>query len=600
MKTIIKVKKKDNGKIQYLTEVLPEIPTNTILCKTLTGLGATYSEIKAKRNSIILEPNKPVIAGKTKNPVHQNDNLIGVFEGVSTDKIIDYLNKTVKKKKYIKIITTPESFYKVQVAMDEMEINIATDCFLLYDECHKIVEDVDYREDITLPMDLFFQCENKALVSATPHVFTDERFKCFNTIEIVPNFDYKKDINLHITNNVLQSMKETISAFCPDKPIFIFCNSTDNIYAMMKQIDIMDESAVFCSKKSVDKLKLTGFKSVSEIWEPKEMKRFNWMTSRFYNALDIEIEVQPIVVLFTDSYFTEYTCFDPTTDTIQCVGRFRNGVSEIHHITNTNSHLRTTTREDAMQYVHESKVVYDTISRFKRQASNLITINVLGDTLKCLPFTKWVNPDLSINTFAIDNYIEDEVVKSYYSNQELLINAYRTNDHFNTIVTEDNYPLGDYERLCRNNKSMSIKEKRKLIVDQLVRLNEDKTGLCFILESDIRAADSFIVDAYYLIGKEEIERLKYNRKRITEAMIIAKYKQKIRGTEMVRLVNNIFHEGRWYEAKFIKTELSRLYKLLGIDPLQAVTSHTINDFFLADERRKKNGRGYYLIKRLTA
>ena len=30
------------GKIQYLTEVLPQIETNTILCKTLTGLGATY------------------------------------------------------------------------------------------------------------------------------------------------------------------------------------------------------------------------------------------------------------------------------------------------------------------------------------------------------------------------------------------------------------------------------------------------------------------------------------------------------------------------------------------------------------------------------
>ena len=41
------------GKIQYLTEVLPQIETNTILCKTLTGLGATYSEIKAKRHSII-------------------------------------------------------------------------------------------------------------------------------------------------------------------------------------------------------------------------------------------------------------------------------------------------------------------------------------------------------------------------------------------------------------------------------------------------------------------------------------------------------------------------------------------------------------------
>ena len=60
MKTI-SIKQNELGKVQYLTEVLPEIPTNTILYKKLTGLGATYGEIKAKRNSIIIEPNVPVI-----------------------------------------------------------------------------------------------------------------------------------------------------------------------------------------------------------------------------------------------------------------------------------------------------------------------------------------------------------------------------------------------------------------------------------------------------------------------------------------------------------------------------------------------------------
>ena len=33
------ISKDKNGKIQYLTEVLPMIPTNTILYKKLTGLG---------------------------------------------------------------------------------------------------------------------------------------------------------------------------------------------------------------------------------------------------------------------------------------------------------------------------------------------------------------------------------------------------------------------------------------------------------------------------------------------------------------------------------------------------------------------------------
>ncbi len=31
-----------------LTDIYPQIETNTILCKTLTGVGAIYSEIKTK------------------------------------------------------------------------------------------------------------------------------------------------------------------------------------------------------------------------------------------------------------------------------------------------------------------------------------------------------------------------------------------------------------------------------------------------------------------------------------------------------------------------------------------------------------------------
>lgn len=114
------------------------IPTNTIiLYKKLTGLGATYGELKAKRNSIIIEPNKPVISGKCKDPKHKDDNLFGVFEGVYTDNIIAYIERSIKQKKHFKILTTPESFYKVQEAFDEMEIDIRFNCFLLFDECHK-------------------------------------------------------------------------------------------------------------------------------------------------------------------------------------------------------------------------------------------------------------------------------------------------------------------------------------------------------------------------------------------------------------------------------------------------------------------------------
>ena len=159
----ITASKKANGKIQYLTEILPEIPTNTILYKKLTGLGATYGELKANRNSIIIEPNKPVISGKCKDPKHKDDNLFGVYEGVYADNIMAYIERSIKQNKHFKILTTPESFHKVQEAFEEMDMDIRYNSFLLFDECHKIVKDSGFRPDIALPMDLFFECENKAI-----------------------------------------------------------------------------------------------------------------------------------------------------------------------------------------------------------------------------------------------------------------------------------------------------------------------------------------------------------------------------------------------------------------------------------------------------
>lgn len=94
MKTkYIEISKTPDNTIQYLTEVLPEIPTNTILYKKLTGLGATYGEIRANRSSIIIEPNVPVIVGKCNDDKHKDDNLFGVYEGIYTDDIIKIFRK---------------------------------------------------------------------------------------------------------------------------------------------------------------------------------------------------------------------------------------------------------------------------------------------------------------------------------------------------------------------------------------------------------------------------------------------------------------------------------------------------------------------------
>ena len=62
------------------------------------------------------------------------------------------------------------------------------------------------------------------------------------------------------------------------------------IYQLIEKLGITEQSTVFCATKSVDKLKRKGFKCAYENWDKAHMKQYNFFTSRFYTALDIELE----------------------------------------------------------------------------------------------------------------------------------------------------------------------------------------------------------------------------------------------------------------------------------------------------------------------
>lgn len=593
---IIQINKNENGKIQYLTEVLPMIPTNTILYKTLTGLGATYGELKTDRNSIIIEPNVPVIVGKCNDPKHKENNLFGVYEGVYTEDVIKYLEKSADKR--IKILTTPESFQKVKDAFELMDMDIYGTCFLLFDECHKIVKDADYRSDITLPFDDFFLFNEKALVSATPISFSDPRFEMqkFQIIRIEPAFEYKLPVSLIHTNNVLEQLKRTLDKL-DATDICLFVNSTDMIYSFIKQLDIENESTVFCAKKSVEKLKNKKFKHAFEQWSKSKMKKYNFFTSRFYNALDIELKIKPTVIMISDVYFSEYSMIDPHTDAIQAIGRFRNGVNRVCHIFNTNPNLPVRTEEEIGIYLQVSKEVYDKIKTFYDCATSEDARKAYREALKVLPFNQMLNKDGKENFFAIDNYVDEALLKSSYNAQEKLIASYRSNRLFDLDVESAYFPFGDFERLKKESKYTSLKDKRKEVVRQLELLKgDDETEMIRNYKEDLRKADSFIYGAYEEIGKEMIESLDYSVKRIKEAMILKQHREKTEGTEFIQLIKNSFKVGQKYTKKYIKEELTRIYALTGVTPQKTITGQSIKEFFHVKEINTGGSRKFLLVE----
>lgn len=571
------------NKGQYLSDVMHEIPTNCILSKRIPGCGATTLELKTNHNSIIIVPNVPVINSKCQ----KNENILGVFERIDEQEIVEYL----KSHQCYKIMTTPESFPKVKKACELCGLNIYTDFFLLDDECHQLVKDVDYREEIVKPMDDFFQFERKALVSATPIGFSDPRFKGFKTIEVCADFDYQQKIQVVHTYSIAKTVKDYKESH-NDNKVCIFFNSVDGIYSLMDQLNILNDATVYCAPKSRFKLKSEyGFTNAYDVWSADTMKQYNFFTGRFYTAFDLDLEREkPDLLMITDPFLSPYTVLDVDTDCIQICGRFRHGISSATHIYKTNEEIVAKTREQLEWEFSGHEFAFRTIQSLYNSTDSKELRYGLGEALETLPFRTYLNPDLTKNWFRIDNEIHDQLALAKYKFIGQLDIAYENCHYFIPTFDYKPYNAND-EKLRKLSSARSTKDKRRRMVQLLNEIGEPDSEYAIDFINEIRKIDPFIVEAYELLGKERIEELKYNKRKITEEMIMLQRK----GNKVVKLIKNSFTVGHAYTNKFIEEELKRIFNMVHIHPEKPIKGSMIKDYFLTMDWRKKDKRGYRLV-----
>ena len=182
-----------------------------------------------------------------------------------------------------------------------------------------------------------------------------------------------------------------------------------------------------------------------------------------------------------------------------------------------------------------------------------------------------------------------------YHDSIRLYQGYDECGYFEVTTSNITYKYGDFERLKIKNTTIPIKEKRKLIIEQLEVLKEDETEMAMQFLNELRHADSLIVEAWEVLGKQAIEELDYNPKLIREKIILTLHEKTAKSSDVIRMVNNSFKPKRWYKSRFIKQELKRIHELLGVPKSKAITAKEICKYFEAVERRTNEERGYYLI-----
>ena len=575
------------AKGQYLSDVMNEIPSNCILSKRIPGCGATTLELDTNRSSIIVVPNVPVIVSKC----NKYDNLLGVYEGVNQSQIIEYL----RENRIRKIMTTPESFSKVKSACEKCNINIYSDFFLLMDECHQLIKDVDYRIDIVMPMNDFFRFNRKALVSATPIGFSDPRFEenHFEIIEITADYDYRQDITVTHTYNIAKAVGQYLESH--NETVCFFVNSVVEIYSIMNQFSLLEDSAVYCAPKSRSKLKNEyGFTNAHTEWSAETMKKYNFFTGRFYTAFDLELPYKPDLVMITDPYNAEYTMLDVDTDCIQICGRFRHGINSATHIYRVNPEIIAKSREQVEWEISAHEFAYQTIQTLYNSAENKESRFAFGAVLETLPFRKYQYPDFTKNWFAIDNEINEVLVQSQYQSDIFLKEWYTDCHFFNPTFTKCGYDEID-EKLKIVSKCRSVKDKRRKMVQILSEIEQPYSEYALDYINSVRAIDPFIVEAYEVLGKERIEELKYNQRKMNEEMILAQRK----GNKVVRLIKNYFQIGCRYSNEAIVEELTRIFNLLHIHPEKEITPKIIKDYFQAVNCWVGKKKGYQLVSELV-
>ena len=587
------------SKGQYLNEVLPIIDTNTIINKTICGCGATTLELNTSRHSIIIEPNLPVILGKKA----KHEFLLGVHEGVTTKRIEKYLYDN-QDDGYYKIMTTPESFGKIKRAIRNVRMNLHKDFFLLFDECERTTQDIGYRKTIILPINDFFRAEGKAMVSATPIIIEDPRFEeqGFKMIKITPDYDYRKDLTLVPTNNVYTTLRKYLKELPEDETVCFFHNSTKGIDLIIEHLDIKKISNVYCSTESRDKLiekeYANVFDRLNEVGEDVKLNKYNFFTSRFYSAVDIELPFKPIVIMITEVFSAPYSLIDPTTEAIQIAGRFRNGVSRLIHITNYNRKAKIWDRTDKERFLNEQHNIYAMFHKLYRWTRTRGERFILRQAMDKVDYAEFALPSGDRNMFMYNNAFREEYIKMIYKKPSRILKEYDNSKAFNVDYKPCFFSTTDKDRrIIDPPKSVSQTELNKLALEQVRKLiysnNEyDKEYLSQICQSY-----KIICEGVAELGFDGVAETDYKTKSIQEAIAQSKLNKQLLSTGVTREVYKVFKENTRYTRKQINDKLMRIYDKFGIPYKKSGCSGRIGLYFKMEEDNNEDDRGWLLLSR---
>ena len=543
----------------YLDKAFDIIPSNAFIHKGRTGIGGTHLELKAKRNSILVVPTKGIITDKVnakdKNGNLEYPNLFPVMGGVNINDIMLFLSSNVPNKK---LITTPDSLYKIIKAASGNTDKLYADYFLLYDESHSIITE-SYRESMIKAFEEQFNFKERSFISATPYYFTDPRMEKLDYYKIVFNEPLGK-----VTIVNAASVKACVNEFLTivnqfENNFHIFYNSVTEIAEAIKLAGIKDCN-VHCSEKEENIDKIGQFFNPQPI--KGQYKKINFYTTSHFEGWNLE-DINPIIIFVTDVH-KEHTKVGISNKGVQAIGRQRIDLNNkqktipiIFHITNhRNKAIYKTMERIKNDYLFEAEWDIDEYNRF---------IDVCNSQ-ECEPTkekTDFVQRYATINTNTgkaeichtkIDQFINESACNEEFNHIDYINAAWQKAGYETEVCVNNNY-------LNRSPKRKTVKSVKEILADfeQL-----ESNNIFYFGQSPIEKLKNKypnIYKAYKELSKEEIESTGYSTEGIDKLLILKNNKDaEIR---VLKLLPHYFTVGQRYTKEYIKQTLQWIYDEAG-------------------------------------
>ncbi len=290
----------------HLSDVFRYLPAG-LVHKSDTGMGATTLEIKAKRNSIIVEPIKFTASSKAKKSSKRGKSVLYVGsetsihrKKISNQEILSYVSDS--KIKYKKIIVVADSLSRLKNILGD---KLFQDYFLLIDEIDSFQLDSTYRSNMERCIDIYklFPPEKRCLLSATPLEFTDPILSNEPVTRLKYDQPHKRTIKIVFTdsakhiNGLVIGKIESILKEHPKEKIFIAYNSVQKNFSLAQYLVkegkvAKEEISILCSNSN----KANAGNYYKELDSDKLPSLINFVTSAYYTGFDLNEEYHLISV----------------------------------------------------------------------------------------------------------------------------------------------------------------------------------------------------------------------------------------------------------------------------------------------------------------